>query len=538
MSYKKYPKPKKGWLAADEELIQLVKQTLNFMNQGELKGYVQRVEKFNQHPMNVTETVDYGHGSYQNTRLVHWYRLRRDLEKLPDFYRAAQNEFTPAEATRILYKLADAEEYDFIGVTRHIETMTEILQNFHEQGSSFKEVMPAFEQTLSVAAKDNSIQYGLKTLALCGAAGMSPVHSLDIVDSIYAKSSIPGYTFKSLYDPLRLVGHTGLDGQFLYEAVKTVMGDNPYYNSGNFTRLSNLLYEAAAFTIFSPLDVLHKIITLQSQQKDMTEADKKDFDVIKNIQKEIIPDFRNSLKMDIRYIKKPHDYFPDTGLKKIKSTILPYRIHKSFSAGIADFKELVQTGFEESFFVHDQETETWFSYGGRSDVTGRGVCHRFFTYDFANLSKNPALLHMHPQEAETFTKPYPGELHRDDLIEVVGKFFLAIPSQTDYQTCGAMLEEASSAVKMRSFIANSLGLTEMVMPMDSDRIHTLSENYKQIRKNVVDHYDQDESPLSWSKKIDMFSAVQMMIKTLNSGLPDDFLIRLHSYDDVAKGLVL
>ncbi|HEY8189067.1 MAG TPA: hypothetical protein VIF12_00160, partial [Micavibrio sp.] len=188
MDYKKLFEEKGYTPAPDEALCGLFDQSLTFMSETDLASYIKCAQRFNQTPTHISESYPGEFLLAGTSEVVYWYRLRKELEQFPAFFDAArESQLTDKQTANLLLSLIKAEKYDFVYVSDHIEVMTDVMKTCVEKGFSFKDSLPAFRKLLSVARQEGELGRGLNIMRVGIRAGMTPEHSMNIIEYIYKK---------------------------------------------------------------------------------------------------------------------------------------------------------------------------------------------------------------------------------------------------------------------------------------------------------------------------------------------------------------
>ncbi len=525
--------------APDTKLSTLLEQTLSYMKEDDLESYIKSVQRFNKQPVTIAETlpgqhlIDFGRG-----KTVYWYYLRKDLEKMPDYFTAAQKANLPYEqAVDLLSTMIASEKYDFSDVTFNIGTLTKILDTCAERNLDCAASLSALKSVMKSAKSDGDLSRALGITMLGLNAGMDMAQSADIVNTIYEKSAIAGYVLMRLHDELNLLASNTADGTLLYQSLQKVMGKDPYYEA-DFQTFTQVLYTVAANTEHSQEDVLLAIggkpaSKLLGHANENFERKKPAKTTAKNPLAKAIKLLHAEGKAETS-VKEPEGYFPALDKTRLVHGILPYKMDKGFSAGVADLKELMKEEYSEGAFIFDPAKETWYSLGGRTRSEPGRVRQEFFPYDVSKLSANPVFVHVHPEKSETMVSPNCDSLAYPEFQVRLMKFLAAMPSGADLDMISTMMTDTSSPVTMSAYIVTSTGLTEMRFPNDAGAVKALAGQFRDLKDRVLLEFDAYGYLAKNGVNEDHPGFVRDLTKHLNALLPAGFEVVQHPYESVPQ----
>lgn len=521
----------------DEDLRLLMDHSLAYMTPRNLVAYIKRVHRFDEKPVHITESRPGEFTVGRTAKIVHWYHLRETLGLFPSLFTAAGNVgLTKQQTTHLLFAIADAQKYDFWGIEKHIRLTNDIMSSCLERGFDFQKALPDFRKLLSLLRREGESLRALGILHLGIKAGLSPEQSIDIVTYMLKESAIAGYALMGLYDELDLLGPNVVPANLLHRALKIIMGEDPYYSQGNYKAFTHLLHLAVTHTDLSQTDVVTAVVHRSEQQKLLAasqafqQANPPQGNILDAVAEICLPilDSEDGRKKTISFssTKSPEDYFPLLRTESLVSGILPYRLRKDFPGGICDLKKLMETGYQEGAFIFAPETNTWFSYGGRTDSGQRSVRHEFYPYDISRLSKTPIFVHIHPENTEIFLAPLTENLAFPQLQTKLTKFLAVMPSRADYKTCASLLRDASGPVNPSACIVTSLGITKMAFPNDPEAIENFAESFREIKDRVMLDFNARAYVSRHNQTEDHPGFVQRLCRLVNKKLPPEFQINL------------
>ena len=513
--------------AADRELVSLLAAGLKFISPDDMLAYLDKVKRFNSGPVNVMQSlpgerlIDWNSG-----RLVYWYNLRQDLQNFPQFFEAAERvALSPNEASRLLFSLVDCERHEFVGVTDHIKIMTKLLEKCAEKGLSFKDELPQIEEFFRVLHKEGEALRALNILTLGVAAGMSIKQAIEIVNDVYNRPGIAGYTFMALYDELDHIGANHVNGNVFFQALKSVIA-----SGDSFKDFVQAVYAAVACTQLSQTEIFGKVIDakkqLDGQSADTGNLAPTQSSLLDLAFKDLLPSSPSNGAKSAAVIKEPSDYFPDIGTKALVHGILPYRVRRSLRDGLRDLQKLMKEDLQEGAWIFDQKSETWYSLGGRTNLRLGRVRQEFFSYDVSLLSQSPVFVHIHPEQGETFIRPDRDSLIYPQLQNKLTKFLATMPSVADLLGIASLMKKASTKVPVRGLIVTPLGLTEIRMPNDLQQIEQLAARFTDLKDQVLLDFDAGSYLQSHGLAESDRLFVGRLLTNLNKLLPLGFRISI------------
>lgn len=214
---------------------------------------------------------------------------------------------------------------------------------------------------------------------------------------------------------------------------------------------------------------------------------------------------------------------------ELEIAALPYQTHRPLNEGVRDLEKIsVATIYRwkevgEGFWVYDEATETWFSFGGQTELKPRGVRHNMLPYDIGQLSENPIMFHCHPKDFDVFIRPARGEsIFPSQYEDQITEFLAATPSRADYAVIADLLERATSGVTPKSYIVHPLGITEFTYPVDVSKLKQMSIESRDIRDQAMLDFDWRTLERQGGAPRDL---VLRLIDSLNRKFPEGFSVK-------------
>lgn len=522
--------------SADDQLMGLLAQTLLHMTEEDLAVYIERVTRFDKEPVSVLQSfpgeslLDFSSG-----RPVYWWHLRRDLAILPKYFDTSEVlEVSEKEATSLLFSLVESLKYDFGGVTNLIETLTTIMESCAERSLDFQDRIPQFKDFLHLARQEGDINRALGIVQLGIAAGMTIEQSVEIVTDIYNGRGIPGYVFRDLYDELNALRTNAASGDLIFHSLKTIVASGV-----PFSEFTQFLYVAATHTNYDQNEILEQIFRPKANlaadeilsNVKVPGLDNGKQTILDRATRALMPVYAPDDSKPAVSIKDPSNYFPDSRAKSLRHGILPYRATRSLEEGLQDLHALMKAEYQEGAWIFDQQSDTWFSLGGRTNLRTHSVRHEFFPYDISALSLSPMFIHIHPEKNEVFIRPHRDSLAYTQLQDKVTKFLATMPSGSDFKAISDLMNEASRTVAVKGLIVTSIGLTELIVPNDPCRIAELAMSFRRLKDQTLSEFDARGYFTEYGIKEPDVKFVKRLLGELNKKLPPGFEIIVHAYNE-------
>jgi hypothetical protein len=515
----------------DPELRDLLSVLSQHLAADDLAAYIVSVMRFDERPMHVTDSHP---GEYllnlDVSRAVYWWHLRKDCAVIPRFMVAATTAgLSYAERVELLRAVVDTNRYDFGGVDGLIGDTADIIEMANKRGISFQSSLADFKRFLVEAKADGEVSRAFGIARLCMVAGMSVEQSLDIVQSIYAGRGIAGYVFMGLWDELETLGHNGVGGDLIYEALKAA-----HANDIGFQNLTTVLHVGTTQTSLSRREVFEKVVEVLTESRSAIGDHSGSREIVATVA-DPLDWLANALMPAVSgadyVVKEPDKYFPEIGVEKLVHGVLPYRLERSLRDGLADLRELMNTSHAEGAFVFDPASDTWFSLGGRTSLQSGRARHEFYPYDVSALSQTPVFVHTHPRNNEIFISPARDTLAFPQLQKKLVSFLTAMPSGADFGLLGELHRTSSKPVAINGLILTSQGITEFNAPSDAEDIEAFAGSFKFDKGEAI--IDFDAAGYLAKHGIDEadFAFIERLMPAVTRKLPPGFEIALSTFED-------
>ncbi len=475
--------------------------------------------------------------------IAYWDTLRDDLRLFPEFSVAAKRaNLSHEQAVDLLFTAVKTQKHEErfdafdpnANTTNVLKLLTNIFDRCVEKETGFTErQIEKYKELLSRPKSDiknEDVLYILEILRGSLAAWLPLDQGFEIVDRTHRKvcdikKSEDHYSFEETvpYHEVAaqiylLAPHNVSTGLF-YDALLATI------DTEHISRLADVLYAAVS----TGLSQEQAFTTIANTAENREDADK----VHKEWQNEYSKKFHSGVDLPAE------DYFPDIGVDHIVPGILPYRIERSWQAGIHDLRSAIDDGWQVGAFIFDPDREIWYSLGGH---THHGA-HEFFSYDASKLSKDPCFVCVHPRVFESlpyevFYKShvdfdsYPKE-QRETVESLLEKTLYVLPGGLDYRSLADLAERLEKPVPLKGYFVTSHGLTEVQVPSNAGRISDFRDNgnweWKLLRDLDITPYLGSDNSEKNEKAL-----VSRLIAKANENLPEGFKIELCSYDDLSR----
>ncbi|TLX15913.1 hypothetical protein [Rhizobium sp. MHM7A] len=489
----------------DDELLSLFSGVAEFMTPDHIIAYVERAKRFDTQPVHVSDE-NFIHS------VVYWYCLRADLRTMPAFFQAGQKlGLTNDDCNTLLVNLADACKYDFRHGEEFISLATAIFSGLIERDQRLD--VTAFQAFLLIAKEDGEITRALRVVKLCMNTGLSIEQSADIVKRLYEAPGIVGYTLMHFYDEIDALRANAVEPALLYDALKAMidLDISP-------KRFTQFLQIAAAKSPLPQAGILGRFLQIA-----------KDFKPEEKGEAILLATLESITPQGVDSPKPVTDYFPEIPGNKLILGCLPYRLSKSLEEGLTDLKQLMEEEYTQGVWVFDQQSETWYSMGGRTQNSMNRVRHEFYPYDISSLSSTPIIVKTNPEQSEILIAPDRRNLEFPKLEKRLTGFLTAMPSGADLGMIAELQKASTRKVPITGLIVSSQGVTEFSVPDDASVIAEIAPNLRGIKGQVISELDQANAVREFGTNGNSPEFVRFMKDKLISLLPPGFVIAFHTF---------
>jgi len=489
----------------DQELIGLVNQNLGHFNEKDLVEFLKADRKFNKIPVHV--------GQEDGTeKKVEWYHLRQSLKILPDYLKSAKRAgLTYETSIKLLLHTVNSIKYGFQQEYLTISLLGRALDRMGSNDSNLPQNLGIFMDMIKLGAHYGVLDGSLYASTLANRIGLSVEQACKMIRKLpEADDYLSGYTFPHFNDALKSLLPAKVNPDLVIEVFDILGGERPYFHQGDYLSFEDLITFGCPGYEISPNEMLELFVTYAKNRK--------------NKENLIFEAFYDELKSK-KSIEELEAMNPEERLKKyfipttgpLEHAALPYRNKRSLNEGVRDLEKLAiasSANWEEvgqGSWTFDPETSTWYSFGGKPKILPRGTRHEFILYDVSELSTNPMLFGVNPEDWEIFIAPSKVGIEFPLLRKKWIKFLAATPSREHYATLANFLKESKRELSQpKAYIVHSLGITNFGFPKDITKLNLMGKLSQHIRArtiiNELDNiknfeYREDEKPFDFVKRL-------------------------------------
>jgi hypothetical protein len=506
--------PEGNKIITDPELVDLLSKGTQAVGQQALDTLLRTNERFNQH----VTPVHHADGSVTyDPNHAHKELLR----ELPGYTHAAgEASVTPDQATDVLTHAMDAQSWPDLPSLGTGDTLASHLTKIFDASAAKGEaVTPAdldnLKQLISQASENSVIPMTLASQAAGIRAGLSMADSTALVQGHLATANIRiGSNMHHFRDALQALDSAGIDPSTTQQVFQQVQ------NMHAERRLD--VYDAIKeYTIFG------------TGRDDMSTPDERMGHIAAHLQPDMSgKDLINTLRRDDTLGDHPQPYHPgerrDRHFREVPGPLenraVPYRTPGSFDEGMRDIRRLTFADdwrgdvVSEGHWVHDGDTDTWYSLGGETtkttDMEGTTTHHSSPYYDISQLSEVPRSVHIHP----------------DRHLTGADKFGHALPTNADYNAAARIIDEATNPMRLRSFISHAYGVTEFTYPQNPNAMRQVAQVFEDIRTEFFSRFGGENQILQVARRMGDQAFAAACVDHLNSQLPPGFSLRYYPPD--------
>lgn len=549
VNFKKLLRQKGYKLKKDRELQSQLQETLHLMTGRDLVTLIQKIKKFDNQPTHISDTYPGQYlGKWSGGRKVYWHDLRDCLQQLPHYYDLTNTlGLTYEESVALLFDTIDALKSNPAHISRDVfPPLISIFEGLIERDFGLRDDLPVFREVLAATKKrwGGDLSRAMRIIGLAVNAGIPFDRSMELVLYICEHAAIAGYAFMYLDDELNSLRTTAADGETLFQALINISGKDPYFSGANYATFAELMYVAATHTTHSQQQILERL---------NAEADRRRSFIYRSIAtlkpgndpesgtglevfRKLLPRSAGDATSGVPAVKEAEDYFPRLAVDKLVHGIFPYRIHRGYRAGLTDLQKMMKEELAEGAWVYDQDRQQWYSLGGRSFYSHDRVRTEFFPYDISKLSQRPELIHIHPKESEIFIVIPAEALALPQFQKKLTKYSTSMPSKSDFEALAFLLESSSQSVPLSALIVHSIGITEVRIPRNADRVRKFASTFRDLETAILVQFDFKRYYKRYGIKEDDLVFVRKLAARLNAQLPEGFEIIVHDFDEYLNNI--
>lgn len=504
----------------DTELGALASQAVQSLGIDRLDQLVKTYKRFNE-PVYVVD--EQGVEKRDNN-----FKLKRLLKEIPDYMENARHVgLTEDQSHELIIHLLKSSPYKFSDQGTSILLMGRAFEVVGQKNELLNN--DDFKGLKSLVG--DSAKYGVENNAmyafyLTQKIGLTTKQSIHMISKLIdADGSVSGYSFGPFCDALKTLNISEVDSELVIKVFDELGGKRPWFNMAKYKAFEDIITFGCPTNLTTPQEVMETILRQveagDSIEEALTRILRVDRKLISTEDKFEIVNPQEDIQR--YFINKPGN---------LEIAALPYQTHKPFKEGVRDLEKIAIASFGrwedvgEGFWVYDQESETWYSLGGQTELMAEAVRHNMNSYDISQLSDSPTMFHCHPEEFEVMiSPPRDNNFFPDQFRDQVTKFLSATPSRADYIVVADFMEQAKRGINPRSYIVSSLGITEFIYPNNVDQIKQMSVQSRDIRNQALLDFD-------WERLLDGYNdaltVTTELIDLLNQKLPDGFSMKFYS----------
>lgn len=506
----------------DKELGHLASQSLQSLGIDRLNQLVKAYEPFN------TSVYVIDHDG--NERKDENFKLKCILKEIPEYVKNAKSVgLTEDQSNGLVIHLLKSSSDGFLRQEVPIMLMSKSFEAMNQKKELFnKDDLKRFYKLVGESSKNGVQSNAIYAFYLTQEIGLPIDKSVQMISKLIdADGGASGYSFPPFCDALKTLCISDVNPDTVVTLFDKLGGDKPWFNISRYKAFEDIITFGCPTNLTTPQEVMETILKQVESGDDIEDALTR---ILGLDRKLMSPDNKIEIIDPKDEIER---YFVDK-LGNLELAALPYKTHKPFVNGVQDLERIAAASFMgrweetgEGFWVYDNNSETWYSLGGQTQIKSGAVRHNMIPYDISELTSNPSMFHCHPQDFEVFITPQSeNNVFPDEYRDHVTKFLSSTPSRTDYSSVADFLESAKSRIdNPRSYIVSSVGITEFIYPNDIKQIKEMSINSREIRDQALMDYDWDGLMDRYDD--DELTVTKELIVLLNQKLPNGFSIKFY-----------
>lgn len=466
--------------------------------------------------------------------------LRRVLERVPGYLAGARSAgLSEEQVNELMLQVFDANPYDFASESNET-TLWAYGEIFRQKAEKHELVQSAEYQAIkelialsgAAGVMDNVAYAHLRATKL----GLTIEQAVGMIGKLpEADGSLSGYTFGPFNQALKSLLPAEVEPEAVVQVFDAIGGERPYFRQPLYRAFEELvifggpserrttqqILDAIRAQLAQGVSAQDAIVAVTEQQTDRALTTNNSGIEIVNPREDIAAYF-----------------IPKEGELEVLG--LPYQTKRSLRDGLEDLSKIAKANFSnnieigEGMWVFDSASETWYSLGGKLDVSLGHVRHNFIPYDISRLSAEPLLFHVHPDAYSAMIAPARGSGPQPEVFDRdVTAFLMATPSRADYDVAAHFVERSITHHESRAFIVHKLGVTEYSYPQNTDSLTTMARDARSIRDDMLIEYD-------WSGAIRHMlgtgALVEQLVADLASRYPEGFTLKMLDMVDLAANL--
>lgn len=458
------------------------------------------------------------------------YSLKRALEKVPGYLAGARSAgLSEAQVNELMLHMLDSNPYNFANDANE-DVFWAYGEAFRLKAEKGEPIQPneyqSIKELVGLSAKYGVMDSAAYAHLYATRIGLSVEQATQVIGKLPdADGHLSGYTFGSFNEALKSLIPAEVDANTVVQVFEAIGGERPYFNRGLYSAFEQIVIFGCQSECRTPQQLLEAIKYRLDRGDSGEEA----------VLAVAEPDNERTLatgstKVEVvDMAQEIANYFiPKDGELEVLG--LPYQTKRSLEDGVDDLRKIAKANLRdnlkigEGMWVFDGESETWYSLGGKLEVTHGHVRNNFIPFDVSRLSERPLLFHVHPNAYSVMIAPMRGSGPQpEEFDDDVTDFLMATPSRADYDTAGHFVDRALVQHQSRAFIVHKHGITEYSYPHDSDQLAAMARDARSIRDETLITYDWASA--MWQNP-SREQVVEELVSDLAARIPKGFTLRM------------
>lgn len=464
------------------------------------------------------------------------YVLKRMLEQVPSYLTGARSAgLSEMQVNELMLHMFDTNPYDFASES-NTTTLWAYGEIFRRKGEESEPITAdeyqIVKELIGLSGEAGVMDKAAYAHFYASRIGLSIGQAVQMIGTLPERDgSLSGYTFSPFNQALKSLIPAEVEAATVTQVLNAIGGERPYFRQPLYRAFEELvifggpaehrttqdLLDSIKYQLDQGVSAQDAIIAIAGQRDDRALTTGVPGAEIMNPDEEIT------------------EYFI---LKEGELEVLglPYRTKRSFQDGLEDLSRIARANFThnleigEGMWVFDNESETWYSLGGKLELAEGRARHNFIPYDISKLSRQPLLFHVHPDAYSSMIAPTRGSGPQPEMFDRdVTAFLMATPSRADYNVAGHFVQRSTTRHESRAFIVHKLGVTEYSYPHNTDGLATMAMDARSMRDDTLIEYD-------WAGAIRQMlepkELVEQLVTDLASRYPEGFTLKLLNLVDL------
>lgn len=456
--------------------------------------------------------------------------LKRVLEKVPGYLEGARSVgLSEAQVNELMLHILDSNLFNFANGANEdaFWAYGEAFRAKAEKGESIQpDEYQAIKDLIGLSGEygvmDNAAYAHLYTTRV----GLSVKQAVQVISKLpNADGHLSGYTFGPFNQALKSLIPAEVDANTVVQVFEAIGGERPYFRQELYAAFEQIVVFGCPLERRTPQQLLDSI----KYQLDLGVSGEEALLAVANRDVDKTLTTSSSKVEVVDTAQEVANYFiPKEGELEVLG--LPYQTKRSLEDGVEDLRKIAKANLGENIeigegmWVFDGESETWYSLGGKLEVTHGHVRNNFILFDVSRLSERPLLFHVHPNAYGVMIAPMRGSGPQpEEFDDDVTDFLMATPSRADYDTAGHFVERAIAQHQSRAFIVHKHGITEYSYPHNVGQLAAMAKDARSLRDETIITYDWTRARWQNPRREQI---VEELISDLAARFPKDFILRM------------